>query len=98
MMIILIFSFHAWRAHVKYSVLQEIALSEEYIAFAGADASGTLPWTTFMYYKETWWSFILWRGSFWMVFPKRAFTSWDDLSRCRELLDRHLRQSRWFRG
>jgi YcxB-like protein len=102
-MIILIGTFHAWRSHAKYSVPQEIALSEESIAFAGADASGTLPWTTFMYYKETWWSFILWRGSFWrcsfwMAFPKRAFTSWDDVSRCRQLLEQHLRRSRWFRG
>jgi hypothetical protein len=102
-MIILIGSFHAWRSHAKYSVPQEIALSEESIAFAGADASGTLPWTTFMYYKETWWSFILWRGSFWrcsfwMAFPKRTFASWEDVSRCRQLLERHLRRSRWFRG
>jgi hypothetical protein len=103
MMIIFIFSFHAWRSHAKYCIPQEIALSEESIAFAGADASGTLPWTAFENYKETWWSFILWRGSFWrcslwIMFPKRAFTSWDDRSRCRDFLSRHLQRSRWFRG
>jgi hypothetical protein len=98
MMIILVFSLHGWRSHAKYSVRQEIALSEESMAFASADGSSTMPWTTFAYFKETWWSFLLWRGSNWIMFPKRAFTSWDDLSRCRDLLNRHLQRSRWFRG
>jgi YcxB-like protein len=97
-MIILVFSVHAWRSNAKYSVPQGIALSEDSIAFAGADASGTVPWTSFTHYKETPWSFILWRGSHWVMFPKRAFTSWDDLNRCRDLLHRHLQRSRWFLG
>jgi hypothetical protein len=103
LMIILIFSFHAWRLNAKYSIPQAVALSEESIAFANADGSGTLPWTNYAFYKETWWSFILWHGSVWrcstwVMLPKRAFSCWDDVIRCRELLERHLKKSRWFRG
>ena len=97
-MIILIFSALTWRLQAQYLGPQEIALSEESVAFAGTDGSGTVPWTRFKHYKETPWSFIVWRGSLWMMFPKRAFTSWEDLSRCRDLLERHLRRSRWFLG
>jgi hypothetical protein len=101
--ILLIFSFHAWFSRAKYSDPEEFAFSEESISFAGLAASGTFPWTNLTHYKETWSSFILWRGSSWrssayMILPKRAFASWDDVSRCRNLLDRHLRRSRWFRG
>jgi hypothetical protein len=97
-MVILISSVHAWRSHARYTGPQEITLSEESVAFAGTDGSGTVPWTRFEHYKETPWSFILWRGSLWMMLPKRAFTSCDDLTRCRYLLERHLQQSRWFLG
>jgi len=97
-MIVMIFSVHSWRLHVKYAGPEEVALCEESIAFSSANASGVFPWTRFEHYKETRWHFILWRGSRWMMLPKRAFTSWDDLNRCRELLDHRLRHSRWFLG
>jgi hypothetical protein len=97
-MIISIFSIHGWRSHAKYNGPQKIAVSEASVDFANADGSGTVPWTSFKQYKETLWSFIIWRGSHWIMFPKRAFASRDDLSRCRELLDRHLQRSRWFLG
>jgi hypothetical protein len=97
-MIVLIFSIHGWRSGAKYNAPQEIAVSEVAVDFASTTGSGTLPWSSFRQYKETLWSFIIWRGSHWMLFPKRAFASWDDLNRCRELLDRHLQRSRWFLG
>jgi hypothetical protein len=97
-MIVTIFSVHAWRLDAKYSGAREIALFEQSIAFSGTDGSGMLPWSSFKYYKETPWSFILWAGSHWMIFPKRVFTSWDDIGRCRDLLERHLKRSRWFVG
>jgi len=96
--IILVFSVRGWLSHARYSGSQEITLSEESIDFAGPAGSGTVPWTRFKHYKETFWSFIIWRGSVWMMFPKRAFESWDDVSSCRELLGRHLQKSRWFFG
>ena len=97
-MIVMMFSIHSWRLHVKYASPQEIALSEQSVTFSGTTGSGILPWTSFDHYKETPWNFILWRGVHWMVLPKRAFQSWDDLSRCCELLDHHLEHSRWFPG
>ena len=96
-MIVMMFAIHSC-LHVKYASPQEIALSEQSVTFSGTTGSGILPWTSFDHYKETPWSFILWRGAHWMVLPKRAFQSWDDLSRCRELLDHHLEHSRWFPG
>ncbi len=93
--VILIVSLHAWRMHRKYLAPQEMTLSEESISFASSEASGALPWTSYTCYKETRWSFILWRGSVWTMFPKRTLASSDDLRRCRNLLAKHLRQSRW---
>ncbi len=57
-----------------------------------------LPWSRFARYKEACWMFILWRGPFWIMLPKRAFESWDDVDRCRHLLQSHLQRSRWFLG
>jgi hypothetical protein len=91
-------SVRSWRFHVNYVGPQTITLSEQSVAYSGMDGSAILPWTSFKYYKETRWLFILWRGSHWIVMPKRSFTSTDELSWCRELLDQHLEQSRWFLG
>jgi hypothetical protein len=98
--IILIGSLHSWLSNIKHSAPQEVAISEDSIVFSGADASGALAWTVYTRYKETPWSFILWKpgGSAWTIFPKRAFASPNDLLRCRALLDRHLAKSRWFLG
>jgi len=100
LVVILVASLKSWIANRKYSVAQDLALSEGSIAFSGGDARRTLPWTTYARYKETPWSFILWnpRGSSWTMFPKRMFTSLDDLNRCRCLLARNLTESRWFFG
>lgn len=95
---ILMVSFRNWRTQVRYIGRREFILSDTSVAFAGMDATATLPWSRFTYYKETAGRFLLWRGSFWIMFPKRAFASWDDVTRCRELLDRHLQRSRWFLG
>jgi hypothetical protein len=98
--VILVFSVRAWWMHSRNAVPQELSLSPESIAFSGRDASGTLPWSVYDCFKETRWSFILWnsRTSAWTMFPKRAFTSEEDMRRCRELLSRQLQQSRWFFG
>jgi hypothetical protein len=96
--VIFIGSVHSWFTNRKYSVPQNVVLSNESIVFSGAAGSGTLPWTTYTRYKETPWSFILWNPSTsaWTIFPKRMFTSLDDLNRCRVLLARYLTVSRWF--
>jgi hypothetical protein len=97
-MIVMIFSIQSWRLHAKYAGPHEIALSEQSVAFSRTDGKGVLPWTSFEHYQETPWHFLMWRGSHWVMLPKRAFTSWDDPSRCRDLLQRHLKHSRWFVG
>jgi hypothetical protein len=96
----LVFSVHAWWTHSRNAVPQELSLSRESIAFSGRDGSGTLPWSVYGRFQETRWSFILWnpRTSAWTMFPKRAFTSEEDMRRCRDILSRHLQQSRWFFG
>ncbi len=99
-MIIFIAAIHPWWSHTEHLVPQEMAFSNESIAAASADGSGVLSWTTYSSYKETRWSFILWRGwgRFWMLVPKRAFGSADELERCRALLAARLRRSPWFFG
>ncbi len=97
-MIIVMFSVYGWRINAKHFDPEQIALSDSTVEFAGRAGSGNLPWSHFAHYKETFGSFIIWRGSLWMIFPKRAFASQDDVSRCREFLDRNLRRSAWFFG
>jgi hypothetical protein len=98
--VIIVFSVHAWWTHSRNAVPQELSLSPESIAYSGRDGSGTLPWSVYDCFKETRWSFILWksRTSAGTMFPTRAFTSEEDMCRCRDLLSRHLQQSRWFFG
>ncbi len=98
--IILIGSLHSWLSSIKHSAPREVAISQDSIVFSGADVRGALTWTVYTRYKETPWSFILWkpRGSASTIFPKRAFASPDHLLRCRALLDQHLAKSRWFLG
>jgi len=99
-MCLLITSIKTWRAHTKYLAPQGLSLGEESIHFAGPDGTGVLPWTTYACFKETRWGFIVWKGwrSVWLLLPKRSFASAGDVQRCRELLSRHLRPSRWFSG
>jgi hypothetical protein len=99
-MMIFLFSLLTWRAHTKYLVPQDMVLTKETIHIASRDGTGIIPWTAYGCYKETRRSFILWkpRESGWLMLPKRAFASADDMQRCRALLAGHLRRSRWFFG
>jgi len=98
--VIIVFSVHAWWTHSRNAVPQELSLSPESITYSGRDGSGTLPWSVYDCFKETRWSFILWRSrtSAGTMFPVLEFTSEEDMCRCRDLLSRHLQQSRWFFG
>jgi hypothetical protein len=98
--LILMFSIFPWRAHAKHLGAEQVSLAEGSITFAGRDGTSNVDWASFTCYKETRRSFILWGPvrAFWVLFPKRALASADEVERCRALLSRHLRQSRWFIG
>jgi hypothetical protein len=98
LMIIALASIHPWFLHKKLLTHQEVSLSADDITFASADGTSRVPWTTYARYKETRRSLLLWKGRLWMLLPKRAFASADELDRCRALLARHLIRSRWFFG
>lgn len=93
-----VMTFVAWRSEIKYLEPRQVVLAAEHLAFAGADGQGTMPWTTYTHYLENRWSFFIWKpgARVWDMFPKRAFTSASEIDRCRELLQRHLKPSRWF--
>jgi hypothetical protein len=98
LMIIAIASIHPWFSHRKLLTDQEVLLSADAITFASADGASSVPWSTYARYKETRRSLLIWKGRLWMLLPKRAFASADQLDRCRALLVRHLGRSRWFFG
>jgi hypothetical protein len=100
LVLISVASVRAWWVHSRKAVPQELSLSPESIAFSNRDGSGNLPWSVYQYFKETRCSFILWnsRTSAWMMFPKRAFRSQEDMYKFIVLLSRHLQPSRWFFG
>jgi len=94
--VLFIAAFLSWRSERKLLLSRELSLSEEAFLFTGKDGSGSLQWSTYECYKETPWSFIIWRGSNWLMLPKRAFLSANDKDYCRDLLQKHLRRSQWF--
>jgi hypothetical protein len=99
-MVVLISAIHPWVSHRKHLIPREIAISEESLTELSADGTSVVPWTAFSRYKETRTCFIIWSrpGRGWLMFPKRAFCSANDLERCRALLHKKLHQSRWFIG
>ena len=91
-------SFYSWWLERKHHSPQQLVLSEQGIDFNTVDGRGILAWNTYECYLENRWCFIIWKrqGSLWYLFPKRAFASEAETARCRELLQKHLRRSRWF--
>jgi hypothetical protein len=97
-MIIAIASVYPWFLHRRLLTPQEVSLTADAITCASADGDASVPWTAYARYKETRRSFILWKGQVWMLVPKRAFASAEELDRCRALFATHLERSRWFFG
>jgi ABC-type transport system involved in cytochrome c biogenesis permease subunit len=97
---ILLASFVHWRQHKKYLTEQQVILSGKSIRMISGDADGTLPWSAYPRYKKTRRNFILWnpRSRAWVMLPKRAFASKDEIERCRMLLASNSRPSRWYFG
>jgi len=85
-----------WMKHINFHSSQELALSDESITFRSRDGSGMLSWSKFKCYKETPWCFFLFQGAQFITLPKRALTSPEELSRCRDLISRHLNRAHWF--
>lgn len=94
----LFIAWQSWRTDAKYLSPRQVVLTDECLFGTGKDCDSRLPWTTYKYYLENTRCFLVWnsRGQAWDMFPKRAFSSAADIERCRELLQRHLKKSRWF--
>ena len=88
----------SWSSERKHLIPRQLVLGTERISFAGSAGTGFMPWTTYTHWLENRWCFVVWKpGSrIWDMFPKRAFASPLEIDRCRELLQQHLRKSRWF--
>jgi hypothetical protein len=87
-----------WVLERKQRVVQQLVISDAGIDFATSEMGGLVAWSTYDRYLENGWGFIIWnrqRGD-WYGLPKRVFASPADLARCRELLQTHLKRSRWF--
>ncbi len=99
-MLVFIFTLNAWLSQKSLLIPQETILSKESIGFVSTDGTSVLPWTNYVCHKETRRSFIAWnpKSRAWMLLPKRAFASNDELRRCRDLLASNLRASRCFFG
>lgn len=99
-MIILLTSFHNWFDHKKHLIPQRMTISAGSVYLASQDGTSTLPWSTYPRYKETRRSFILWnpQTKTWIMLPKRAFASKDQIEQCRMLLASNSRQSIWYFG
>ncbi len=98
LLVVFVFSVGKWWLDRRYPGPRTFGLSDGGVTLGAPDGSSAAPWSRFARYKETRWMFILWRGPFWIMLPKRAFESLDDVDRCRHLLQSHLQRSRWFLG
>ena len=88
-----------WFAHSRLFKRRTVRLADASLTLAESDGVSEIPWSTFICYKETPWSFIAWKGRHnWLLLPKSAFPSIPARERCRELLARHLKRSTWFFG
>lgn len=96
--VILLVTLVAWLSDRKYRSLRRIVLSNDEIQCDDDLERGVIPWSAYAKYMENRWAFFIWdaRRLSWHMLPKRAFASVADLDRCRDLLSRKLRPSRWF--
>jgi hypothetical protein len=94
--VVAVTAFGIWQSMPTSPDRITVVLSEDAIVHSSAVGSTTVPWTNLYYARETPWTFMLWKGPIGLALPKRAFASADDLSRCSELVKRHLQYSRWF--
>jgi hypothetical protein len=96
--VILLRALVAWLSDRKHHGLRRIVLSSDEIRCDDDLERGVIPWSAYAKYMENRWAFFIWdaRRLSWHMLPKRAFASVADLDRCRGLLSRRLRPSRWF--
>jgi hypothetical protein len=89
-------AFITWRSHTKYLPPRQFVLSADRIGIAEPGGTGFIPWTTYKYWLENRWCFVIWKGQRWDMFPKSAFTSQAEIEKCRIFLQQNLKRSRWF--
>ncbi|MHC4401016.1 MAG: YcxB family protein [Planctomycetota bacterium] len=97
-MIVFVAATHAWLGHRRSLVRQTVTLTELGLSHTSVDGQTTTGWQTPTRYKETPWSFIVWwpGTQMWLLLPKRAFSTSDDVIRCREILATHAKRSAWY--
>jgi hypothetical protein len=97
-LLILVATLIGWFQRLKNPVTETLVLSEEGLEANSLKGSATIEWSHFHGYRETWWSFVLWHGTAWVMIPKRYFISANDLACCRSLLSRKVHKSWLFFG
>jgi len=95
---ILVATLAGWFQRLKNPVTEILILSEQGLTASSFKGKAAIHWGHFNGYLETRWSFVLWRGTAWVMIPKRCFISANDLANCRSLLSRNVRKSWRFFG
>ena len=96
--VILLRTLLEWLSERRHHGLRRIVVSSDEIRCDDDLEHGAISWSALANYMENRWAFFIWdaRRLSWQMIPKRAFASVADLDRCRDLLSRRLRPSRWF--
>jgi hypothetical protein len=89
-----------WRSFSKKLVPVEVKMTESALEISSGGGFETGPWSIYTSFKESRRSFILWHRTTkaWLLLPKRALRSDQDIAACRSLISRNLRASRWYLG
>ena len=97
-MMVMIVAMRLWSRHRSWR--SNIELNEEEIFENSERGETRSTWGSFRWYKETPWSFLIWNNKpkCWLMFPKSAFQSRNDVFACRELIASKLKKSTWFIG
>jgi hypothetical protein len=97
-LVIVVGTLGGWLSNLD-QVSQTVFVSEEGLTANSQKGQAHISWAHFTGHRETWWSFILWRGfHVWVLIPKRGFNSQEELARGREIFAKNVPRSRWFFG
>ena len=87
-----------WLMHRSCLVEQTVTITDKGIMNDSAIGSTAQSWEQHAQFKETRWSFIVWwpGTQMWLMLPKRAFASDNEVQHCRKILTQNAQYSRWF--
>lgn len=90
----------SWWRHRPFLSTQHLELSDTGMCCSQREVRASGEWNERIRYTETQQSFLLWwvDARDWIQIPKRSFATQNGIDRCRHILAKNVRRSKWFFG